>query len=217
MTSHVATVTPDATYQGVVNVLADRGVSAVPVVDADQRVVGVVSEADLLRRIERPAQPPRPRLLERRRERAARTKAGAGTAKELMTAPAVTATPDMSIGEAARLMESSGVKRLPVVDDRGRLAGIVSRRDLLRVFHRIDNDIRGDIIDDITSALSLAPDDITVAVTSGVATLRGELELRSQARVAVHLARAVVGVVDVVDELRYAYDDTDRKVRPHDS
>jgi CBS domain-containing protein len=133
MTIEVVSVRPDASFQVVADLLLSRGISAVPVVDADSRVLGVVSEADLLAKLEfvdgDDERPPDP---------AARHKIAATVASELMSAPAVTIGDAASVVEAAKLLESAGVKRLPVVDDSGRLVGIVSRHDLLRVFRHSD-------------------------------------------------------------------------------
>src|SRR4051794_921453 len=128
MTRSVASVSLETSYRDAVDTLTDRRISAAPVVDADGRVLGVVSEADLLHKIEAddahgPGRVARP-------SRRAAAKAHAATAAQLMTAPAITIGPRASVGEAARRLEREGVKRMPVVDDDGRLIGIVARRDL---------------------------------------------------------------------------------------
>jgi CBS domain-containing protein len=183
-------------------------ISAMPVLDEQDRLLGVVSEADLVRR-ERPV--PRPRW--RRRRRPART-AGAA-AKDLMTTPAITITPETDVARAARLMDARGVKRLVVVDPESRLIGIVSRADLVRVFLREDDEIRHEIVDDVlVRMLWQDPELVTVDVEDGVVTLSGRLAQRSDIPVAVRLTRAVGGVVDVVNRLGYTVDDVSRKVRP---
>ena len=126
MTTAVVTVEPHAPYRTVVDVLIAHRFSAVPVVDDFQRVTGVVSEADLLRKIEY-AGHEEPRMFDSRRRRGERTKATARTAANLMSSPPVVALSGTPIAAAARLMDGEGVKRLPVVDDLGRLIGIVSR------------------------------------------------------------------------------------------
>lgn len=147
LTERVVTVRPDAGYEEIVDVLAEHRVSAVPVVDDDGHVLGVVSEADLLAKVELPADATQRRLFERRRRRVARPKAAGETARELMTSPAITIEPTASVLDAARLMEAALIKRLPVVDRDGVLVGIVSRRDLLRVFLRPADAIRDDPAD----------------------------------------------------------------------
>jgi CBS domain-containing protein len=132
MTDMVVAVREQAGYREIVDALVWYGMSAVPVIDADDRVVGVVSETDVLPKMVFDGDDPRARLFGRGRRRTANHDASGDTAAELMSSPAVTIGPDASIVEAARLMEAESVKRLPVVGDEGRLAGIVSRRDLLR-------------------------------------------------------------------------------------
>ena len=127
MTREVATVAPATPVKEIARVLAQRRVSALPVVDLEGRVVGVVSEADLLLKEGRGALADPPRRFEAASRRAQRAKAGATVAAELMTAPALTIAPEASVADAARLMRERGVKRLVVVDDHDRLAGIITR------------------------------------------------------------------------------------------
>lgn len=209
MTDHVVVLDPNTGFKEIVGILRDRGVSAAPVVDTVGRVLGVVSEGDLLRkeadadgRDGGPAQ----RAVSGRR---ARGKARASRAEQLMTAPAVTIAPDRTVVEAARVMERRGVKRLPVVDEDGRLAGIVSRCDLLRVYLRPDHDIREEITQDVLlRALWIDPAGIEVTVTEGTVHLAGSVENRSLVPLLVRLCRAVDGVVAVHQQLTYAFDDT---------
>jgi CBS domain-containing protein len=219
MTTDVASVRQDALYREIVDILVERGVGAVPVVDGGDRVLGVVSEADLLPRVEFAEGTPAHRLFEGRRQRARREarreKAGGELALELMSAPAATVTAGTSVAGAAKLMESARVKRLPVVDDAGRLVGIVSRRDLLRVFLRSDEEIREEIVDDVLPRLLwMDPADVRVTVDDGVVTLTGEVERRSLVPVAVRLVERVYGVVGVVDRLSYRRDDSYRRHDP---
>ena len=117
--------------QGAGRLLVSRRVSAVPVVDGGRHVLGVVSEADLLRKQERPTGPA-VRLLSVRRRRQDQAKAQATVAAELMSRPAITIGPRATLAQAARRLHAVGVKRLPVIDASGQLAGIVSRTDLLK-------------------------------------------------------------------------------------
>jgi CBS-domain-containing membrane protein len=139
----------------------------------------------------------------------ARQKAVGDRADELMTVPAITIRPDVSIAEAARLMDAEGVKRLPVVGDDGRLIGIVTRGDLLRMYVRPDEAIRREVHTEVLGrVLCLEPEVVDVSVERGVVTLRGTVDRRSTAAIAVRLVHAVAGVVDVADELDFDYDDT---------
>src|SRR6266545_77755 len=208
MTTTVATVDERTPFKQIVRLLSERRVSALPVLDAAKRVVGVVSEADLLRKEEFPEGPGGGRVFESRHQRVARAKAAGDTAAELMTAPAVTVGADATVAEAAKLLARHGVKRLPVVDEAGRLLGIASRADLLKVFLRSDEDIRREVRDEVFQrVLWIDPDDVAVEVRDGLVTLEGVLERRSLIPIAVRLVHGVDGVVDVVDRLTYEADD----------
>lgn len=207
MTRHVVVVRQRAPFKDIVDALARRGVSALPVIDRDNLVVGVVSENDLLYKIEFGGDEAA-RLFDGRRRRAAKSKASGDTAADLMTAPAVTIGPDATLAEAARRMEEHHVKRLPVVED-GRLVGIVSRSDVLTVYLRPDDEIARDIEEQVLRhTLVLEPGEITVRVVDGVAILSGTTGRRSTAEIAIRLTRAVAGVVRVANDLRWERDDT---------
>jgi CBS domain-containing protein len=208
MTCEVVTVEEHTPLKEITQLLADCRISAVPVLDPDARVVGVVSEADLLPKEEFPEGPPGARLLEGRRRRQTRAKATGDTAVELMTAPAITIAPDASLAEAARLLHRHQIKRLPVLDPAGPLLGIVSRADLLKVFLRSDDQIAREVRQDVLRrALWVDPDTIDVEVGDGVVTLTGQLERRSLIPITISLVHGVAGVVDVVDRLGFEFDD----------
>ncbi len=210
MTSNVVAVRERTGYKEIVEVLVGFKVSAVPVLDAEYRVVGIVSEADLLSKAEFADEHVQAPLFERRRRRVAREKAAGETASELMTSPAITTGPEASVVEAARLMAAERVKRLPVVGDQGRLIGIVARSDLLRPYLRPDDGIRDEVAHEVLGkTMGIRPPEVEVRVADGVVTLHGSVDRRSTATIAVRLARAVSGVVDVVDELAYEHDDTE--------
>ncbi|MFC0865569.1 CBS domain-containing protein [Sphaerimonospora cavernae] len=218
MTREVASVNGSTPFRDIAEVLIAHEVSAVPVVDGEGHVIGVVSEADLLRKEEFREQyyqeGYRPPLRARLRNLTAGPGAGAEekalgeTAAELMTAPAVTVRPYTSVVNAARLMAERGVKRLPVVDDDGRLEGVVSRHDLVKVFARPDDDIvceiRAEILDD---ALWADTSGVEVRVTDGVVTLSGMIPRHADARILTRMAERVNGVIDVIDMLTWQEDD----------
>lgn len=206
MTTAVVTVGPTAPYRALVDVLVGHRFSAVPVVDEFLRVTGVVSEADLLRKIEYAGEE-EPRMFDGRRRRGERTKATASTAESLMTSPPVVALSGTSIAAAARLMDSEGVKRLPVVDDLGRLIGIVSRADLLKVHLRPDDEIREDAEDGVLRNVTVESEPIRIDVVDGVVTMTGTVDRWSTKDIAVRLVRQIAGVAEVVDEIEYEYDD----------
>ncbi|MFR9777893.1 CBS domain-containing protein [Micromonospora sp. MS34] len=209
MTTDVATVGEETPYRQIVDVLIRRGISAVPVVDSFDRVLGVVSEADLLHKVERAGHPDGRRVFEGRRRRTVREKAGALVAGDLMTAPAVTTTPRASLPAAARLMDREVVKRLPVLDDLGRLVGIVTRGDLLRVHLRTDAEIREDVVQQVLRRVLAVRDGlVTVQVRDGEVTLDGRLDRRTAVELAGRLAAQVAGVVQVHNTVGYDVDDT---------
>ncbi|MER6083929.1 CBS domain-containing protein [Streptomyces sp. NPDC001833] len=200
MTQTVVSVGPRAPFKELVRLMRDWQVSALPVVEGEGRVVGVVSEADLLHKEELRdgATDPQARL----RRIADLTKAGAVTAEALMTSPALTTRPDATLAEAARTMARAKVKRLPVVDELGLLQGVVSRADLLKVFLRGDEEIAEEVRREVVSYLFPPPSSVLhVDVREGVVKLVGRIRDTALVPVAARLVRAVEGVVDVEFEL----------------
>ncbi|AWN25538.1 CBS domain-containing protein [Streptomyces sp. NEAU-S7GS2] len=195
MTQTVAAVDREARFKEIVETMERWQVSALPVLAGEGRVVGVVSEADLLPKEEfRESDPDR---LEQLRRLDDVRRAGALTAGELMTAPALTAPADATLSQAARTMARGSVKRLPVVDAHGVLQGIVSRADLLKVFLRSDDDLAEEVRYVIGELFATPVRDLRVTVVDGVVTLSGQVRDTSLIPVAARLVRAVEGVVDV--------------------
>jgi len=200
MARTVVAVGRAAPFKEIVRTMEQWKVSAMPVLEGEGRVIGVVSEADLLLKEE--FRDSDPSLVEQRRRLSDVAKAGALTAEELMSTPAITVHPDATLAQAARIMAVRHVKRLPVVDDVGMLQGIVSRTDLLKVFLRPDEEIEEEVRRTVVSYLFPAfSHAIHVNVREGVVTLRGHIRDTSLISVAVRLARAVEGVVDVEPQL----------------
>ncbi|MER6688404.1 CBS domain-containing protein [Streptomyces minutiscleroticus] len=196
MTHTVVAVGRDAPFKDIVRLMGQWRVSALPVLEGEGRVVGVVSEADLLPKEE--FRDSDPDSFVQRTRLPDLAKAGGLTAQDLMTAPAVTVHADATLARAARIMAQHRVRRLPVVDREGMLDGVVSRGDLLKVFLRKDEDIAGEIRREIVGHLRPASaDPIQVEVAEGVVTLSGRLRDRSLVPVVARLVRAVEGVVDV--------------------
>ncbi|MCL7497182.1 MULTISPECIES: CBS domain-containing protein [Streptomyces] len=182
MTPHAVVVQRGTPFKEIAHLLDEYDITAVPVLDEDERPVGVVSEADLLRR--------------------QIAKLGASTAEGIMTSPVVVARPEWSVVEAAKMMEKHKVKRLPVVDDTGRLIGVISRSDLVRLFLRRDRAIQEEVLEEVlTRTLGVPPSAVTVDVADGTVTLTGTVEHTSLAPIAVRLCESVDGVVEVVDRL----------------
>ncbi|MDH6514791.1 CBS domain-containing protein [Streptomyces sp. SAI-135] len=189
MTHTVIAVGRDAPFKEIVELIDQWKVSALPVLEGEGRVIGVVSEADLL---------PKEEFRDTEEgDLAERAKAGGLIADELMSTPAVTVHADASLAEAARIMARRHVKRLPVVDGVGLLQGVVSRGDLLKVFLRGDEEIAEEIRHDVLSRLPVTTDSLTVAVAEGVVTLSGTLPDRTLVPVVARAIRAVEGVVDI--------------------
>jgi CBS domain-containing protein len=208
MTKDVVSVGEKTPYKEIVEALAQHAVSAVPVVDEQNRVLGVVSEADLLHKMEFTGLEPHLRLLERRQRRIARAKAVSDVARDLMSSPAVTISPHASLPAAARMMDDEHVRRLPVVDERGHLIGIVSRSDVLRVYLRDDTAIANEIREEVLlRTLWIDPNEVSVMVERGVVRLSGATGRRSTADIIVKMVSSVAGVVDVLSEVTYDYDD----------
>ncbi|HXQ87098.1 MAG TPA: CBS domain-containing protein, partial [Gaiella sp.] len=207
MTRDVVSVTPDTPLKDVAAALVERGVSGLPVCDADGAVVGVLSEADLL--VKQGGAPERSgglfAWLVETASAPDLVKLRAHTAGEAMTAPAITVEAASPVSEAARTMVSLGVNRLPVVED-GRLVGIVTRADLVRLFTRSDEEIARDIRQDVVKRLWIAPERIEVDVEQGEVVLRGEVDTEVEAGLLEKRIPLVAGVVGVRSELSWAVD-----------
>jgi CBS domain-containing protein len=209
MTTSVVTVDRITPYQEIAQSLAKHKISGVPVLKMGRHVVGVVSESDLLAAEDKKVRQARLDAQSPRRWRLRQPRRTGLTAGTMMTAPAITIHPDATIPSAARLMNTHHVRRLPVIDDDGKLVGIVARRDLLSVFLRPDDDIAHDVRQVLDELPLTNPTDVTVTVHHGVVTLTGAIESASQRYqdlipIALRLAWDVDGVVDVVNELRGA-------------
>lgn len=209
MTREVVTVTDSAGFQEIVRLTQEHGVSALPVVDGEGRLMGIVSEADLLLKEEFEPEPEaKHRLLDVRWRKVQRAKAAGRVATQLMTTPVVTLAPDATLREAARLMHERKVKRLPVIDANGKVVGIVSRADLLKVFLRPDQEIFEEVSQKVLHRiLWLEPGTIKVTVRDGVVLLEGVVEQRSMIALVIGLVHSVAGVVGVDSSLGYEVDD----------
>lgn len=202
MTRTVVAVSRKASFKEIVTAMDRWKVGALPVLDIGGRVVGVVSETDLLVTEEqRGARQPPPDG-----RGTVRTRVGTTTAGDLMTAPAVAIAEGATLPQAARTMARRGVHRLPVLGAGRRLVGMVTRGDLLKVFLRPDEDIAGEVREDVILPLFRAASPpvaladrprVRVAVEDGVVTLTGDVPDTALIPVAARLAGAVEGVVDV--------------------
>ena len=202
MSTHVIAVRQNASYKDMAAMLHEQRVSAFPVLDDHNKVIGVVSESDLLTK--EALEGTVPGMLQSMMSQREHARASAVTAAELMTKPPVTIGPDEPVIQAARLMYSRRLKRLPVTSDDGTLIGIVSRADVLSVYSRPDADIQREIIQDLILGLfACDPARYTVNVADGIVTIEGAPETDLVGRDIIDAARHVEGVVAVRDRLSY--------------
>jgi CBS-domain-containing membrane protein len=198
MTRTVVAIGENAEFKEIVEAMRAAHVSALPVLDSEDHVIGVVSEGDLL--VKEAA------AVGQHEARRPRHPAGAEKAVEvlavgLMTRPAVTIGRDATVAEAASLMSTRRVKRLPVVDDWCHLIGVISRADVLTVFSREDADIRAEVIDIVTRRFALNPHTVEVSVISGIVTVTGQVDIPASVPYLLDDIRHVEAVVDVRDRL----------------
>jgi len=204
MTTSVVTVDRITPYQEIDRLLTEHRISGVPVLKMGREVAGVVTEADLLAAEDETNRRARMATSIGRRRLLRKQPHGSLTAGTLMTAPAVTVGPDVTIPAAARLMNTHHIRRLPVVDEDGKLVGIVSRRDLLSVFLRPDADIIHDVRQVLDEIPIAEPKGVIVTVRRGVVTLTGAVHADGHhdlIALALRLIWDVDGVVDVVNRL----------------
>jgi CBS domain-containing protein len=182
MTSKVIWVKRDTPFAAIAAALREYRVSAFPVLDEAGEVIGVVSESDLLAKLALGGEEdPKPGMIHGILHQYQTEKARGLTADELMSSPAVTVSPSDTLEHTAKLMYLRKVKRLPVVDADGHLAGIISRADVLAVYDRPDVEIAEEIRNDIAVCESLADAGrCDVTVTDGVVTLTGRPRTREQ-------------------------------------
>lgn len=221
MTSDVAVVNPETPFKDVVQVMLQRRVSGVPVVDGAGTIVGIVTEADLLRAGTDPvdgSEQPRglfPWRLHPKRLGEIERAAEGLRAADVMTRDPLTMTPETPLREAIRSLVDAGVKRFPVVDEDRRVVGIVSRPDLLRPMLRPDDAIAREIEEDVLlHTMWIDPSSIAITVDRGIVTLEGRVGSRTTKEIMVRSVGRVNGVIRVVDRLTYSIDD--RKTPPVD-
>ena len=202
MSTHVIAAHASATYKELAAMLHYQRVSAFPVVDEDNKVIGIVSETDLLAKVA--IEGTVPQTLQSLPHQRERSRVIGLTAVELMSRPAVTIGPDAPVSHAARLMYNKRVKRLPVVDADGTLIGIVSRSDVLSVYSKPDEQIRDEVTSELIRRAFLPdPGMFSVAVKDGIVTLAGNPESTEDGQDMVAAVRHMEGVVAVRDRLSY--------------
>jgi CBS-domain-containing membrane protein len=200
MTTQVVAVRSGATFKEMAAALRQYRVSAFPVIDEHEKVIGIVSEADLLAKEALTDPGVVTGVLDHRDV----LKAEGLTAGDLMTPRAVTVRPEDSVEHAAQLMHFLKFKRMPVVDADGGLVGLVSRADVLAVYDRPDDDIREEITGNvIVRGFGKDPRQFAVTVQAGVVTVQGSPETAALGHDIVRKIRHVPGVVAVHHQLSY--------------
>ena len=210
MTTDVLTIGPEAALKEAALVMVNGGISGLPVVDDELRVIGIITEADFVS-----AEADRSWGRQRRRLLAnvfGESKSpAASTVGDVMTRKIETIDRQSSVTEAARRMNDLRVKRLPVVTPDGTLEGIISRADVMAAFARPDDELKLEVESEIIERIMrLDPSAISVVVTDGFVTLSGTVETKSESRLIAELAVRVEGVVGVDSKLMYTHDDTRR-------
>jgi CBS domain-containing protein len=205
MTINVITVRGDTPFREMAAMFASSRVGAFPVIDQAGKVIGVVSETDMLiKEADKASNPGMYAGLRRSRDR---EKAAGVTAAQLMTSPPITIGPDDPVEHAAFLMYDRAVNRLPVVDEAGHLVGIVSRSDVLRIFSRPDEEIRHEVTDRlIRQGFLTGPERLQVTVQDGIVTVSGRPETGRVGRDIIETVRHIDGVIAVRDKLSPADD-----------
>lgn len=189
MTTEVVVVSPDTGARDAARLLAERGFTTLPVVDAAGAFVGVVTETQLLR----DRLPQDPRFLVHGEPPVPRKTPG-NVVAEVMTVPPVTVTPNTDLAEVADLMIDHGMRSVPVVHE-GRLVGIITRRDMLRSISRADWIIEAEIRHRL--CVIGASHRWQVEVKDGKVSIVDSRDDETDRHVAEVLARAVAGVTDV--------------------
>ena len=207
MATEVVTVGPQAGIKEAARLMVDSGVSGLPVVD-EGRLVGIITESDFLEQEADKSEHRYHRLLDaligERRHRSL-----GDTVADAMTPHPITISGDARLSEAAHVMKHRGIKRIPVVDEEGRIKGIVSRADVLHAFIRSDDVIEEQIRDDVARRILLLDGEgLGVSVSDGIVTLSGQVPTRTEARLLEELSRRVDGVIRVKTELHYDVDDS---------
>lgn len=209
MTTGVHVATKQTPFRRLVELIEDNRISAIPIVDERGVPIGIVSESDLLLKERRRELETAQSLLHSRRRRQERAKAEGVVASEIMTTPPITVLSETTLPQAARQMQECNVRRLVVVDERGKITGIVSRSDLLQVFLRSDDELRDEVVSAIIpSVLLTSQEKIRVTVRWNVVTLSGDVDRKTDAEILKRAVRELDGVVEVIDDLRFEWDDT---------
>lgn len=207
MSTDVITATAETGLKQIARLMLGNEISGIPIVDDEQRLIGIITEADIVHHESVRASGDRPGIVH---ALLGDDEAQATTAGEAMTTHVFTTTPEVDHTIAARLMETRGVKRLPVVDVDGHVVGIISRADIMTSFARPDELIEDEIqVDILERILWIQPGTVAIEVDDGSVMLKGSLPNRSDARILEALTKRLDGVIDVdTTDLHWDVDDT---------
>lgn len=208
MTRNVITVTPETGFKEAVRLLRTNRVSGLPVIDDTGQLVGIVTEADLLNKAEK--REPDAYVLDSRKHRLDRSRAAALDVASAMSREVTTVRPDFPVARAAREMHARGYKRLPVVDEIGRLVGIVSRGDLLKVFLRSDDELLAEVAAVLVQAASkFGAHGLTADVSGGVVELNGRFESKSRLEATIRAVASIDGVIGIRNHFVFDVEDSE--------
>jgi len=207
MTTEVVTIGPDETIKEAARVMVTERVSGLPVIDAEERLIGILTEADFLEQ-ELDKDGGGGGLLGAVFGPATR-QPDAVTVREVMSSNPITIASDATLSEAARVMATNSVKRLPIIEADGNVVGVLSRADIVAAFARPDELIDDEIREDIAKrVLFVDPESLDISVNDGIVALGGELPTKTDARILEELCRRLEGVVSVDSSLSWKVDDT---------
>jgi len=211
MTTTVITIGPDETVTVAARRLREANVSGLPVIDISGGLIGIVTEADLLRPLARQ----NPTVIVRDSDQKRPMRRAPVEVQDVMSRDVVGISRDASIDDAARLLSNSKVKRLPVIGSSGELEGIVSRADIVAVLGQPDREIEAEIrVGIVGASLARDPDEIGVTVDQGIVTLTGVTHRKTEAAALTELAANVLGVSQVIDQVTWHVDDSYPGLRP---
>lgn len=213
MTRNVITVSPSTEVREIVNLMIQNRISALPVVDVQGRVLGMVSEGDLMRRVENNTERRDSwwltALFSASNDADTYIKSHGRHAENVMTRDVVTISEDTPLYKVAQILEKHHIKRVPVVNN-GKLVGIVSRSNLLHGFSTIERDaagtaddrtIRDKIVNEFNDRLGITGNTTNVIVVDGVVTLWGLVESEVERKAAGVAAESTAGVKEVRNNL----------------
>jgi CBS domain-containing protein len=215
MTPEVITIGRDAPLKEAARRMIEAGVSGLVVTDDHGALEGVITEADFVKAESKRRADRRARLLRWLSREESAMPDTERLVGDVMTSDVITLDFAADHAEAARLMRKAGVKRIPIVDEAGRLVGILSRSDILRAFARADADIVAEIQDHVMGdVLWIDPKRVNIRCIEGNVVMSGRLETRSDVTLLEALAARVDGVVSMASHIEWEIDNSKLQMVP---